>query len=175
MPSQADILELAVPLVESNIKKEFQAQGHHLTGAWEQSISSVKTENRVEGYAKSYGSIVDAGMTPDKIPFGGTSTKSGLNSGIKSQYIQGLTRFWMLRKPGISEKEALRLAFATANVQKQEGMSTAASYRFSQTGQRQKFIEAVKRAITPEVDNIITKGFDKYIEAETRVLKEITY
>lgn len=151
MPTTHTILQGAAEMINEEIRKIFREQGHHLTGAWEDSLSSTSfSENEIEGRAKSYGAIVNEGVPASRIPFGGEGSFSGVGIGggtgegesfhPVSQYIQGLFRFWKLRKPGITDKEALSLAFATAHVQKKEGMSTVNSQRYSQWGDRQHFV-----------------------------------
>lgn len=162
MQGEADILKKAAAILDDNIRKEFRAQGHHLTGAWENSVKSsvVVTPDgaMVEGFANTYGSIVNAGTTPARIPFGGTGT----GNGGTSKYIQGLINYFKLR--GLSDKEAVRAAFATAHVQKREGMSTIGSRQYSGTGERQRYLEATERAIGSEVDQVVYDGCDELID-----------
>lgn len=153
------------------LQQEFAKQGHTLTGAWEDSIVAQEVDDgEVEIMAKSYGLIVDQGITPERIPYGGQGT--GGNGGL-SEYILALQKYWKLRKPGITDKAALRLAFATAEVQKVEGMSTEASKRFSQTGERQHFMDRLIALFDESVDDFILEGLDVIIEQTTKEPKKM--
>lgn len=170
--TETQILLDAADLLNDEIRKAFQEQGHHLTGLWEKSLSATSyAPGTVEGVAKSYGNIVDAGTLPDRIPYGG----SGNGNGGTSQYIQGLFRFWKLRKPGCSDKEALSLAFATAKKQKKEGMSTNASRAYSSTGERQKFVEVAFAHADEKVSEFVLDGMTGLVNAEVPEARELTY
>lgn len=175
MTTEHTILQDASIIINDEIKKIFSEQGHTLTGAWEDSLStSSYAPNELEGWAKSYGAIVNAGTEPGRIPFGGeghepsgvgigSGTGEGENFHGTSQYIQGLFRFWKLRKPGISDKMALSLAFATAKVQKKEGMSTINSQRFSQWGDRQNFVGIAFIQVDNEVADFVCTGLAEVV------------
>lgn len=163
---QIKLMQHAGKILDKNLIEEWTKQGHHLTGAWERSVGGdvVATGNAVilTGTMAGYGVYVDGGITPDKIPYGGaTATKGGTGAGT-SKYITGLYNFWKLR--GLSDKEALRAAFATAKTQKKEGMSTVASARFSQTGKRQHFIEVVSKVVNEGVSDVISDGLDNIVD-----------
>lgn len=161
--TESQILLDAAKIIEDVIKDEFIKQGHELSGDWENSI--IIKDDGDEGigiYATGYGMIVDAGTTPERIPYGDAGTGG---DGI-SKYILGLVRFWKLRKPGISNKAALKLAFATAEVQKIEGMSTEGSKVYSTTGQRQHFMQAIEVLFNDYLDTFIFDGLDNIINSE---------
>lgn len=166
--TQADVLTKAATLIEESIKAQFQLQGHHLSGSWEESINHKMIGNtEIEGTAYTYGSIVNAGTSADRIPY-----QEG--SGAKeSKYIAGLKRFWMAK--GKSDKEATSLAFATAKVQKREGMPTAGSYLYTSTGYRTNFIGLVQDIIETEVDEMVSEGMDAYIKEQIEEPELITY
>ena len=182
-----ELLFDAADLLNDEIKKAFQEQGHHLTGMWEESLSATSyAPNEVEGWAMSYGAVVDAGVTPDRIPFGGESFHGTGGVGISgsgesetfhptSKYIQGLFNFWKLRKPGISDKDALSLAFATAKVQKKEGMSTNASRAYSETGERQKFIEQAFIQGERIVTEFVLDGMTDMVNKEVAEPRELVF
>lgn len=154
--TENQLLLNASRLIIEYIKDEFIKQGHSLTEAWENSvIAQEEADNTVGIYGTGYGMIIDKGITPDRIPYGREGTAGGV-----SKYILGLQRFWKLRKPGITDKQALRLAFATAEVQKKEGLPTAASEEYSATGKRKDFLEAVKVFFNSYIDNFIFEGLD---------------
>lgn len=161
--TEQQILLNACNIVADYLKDEFIKQGHSLSEAWENSVIAQEGDDgSAEIWATGYGMIVDKGITPERIPFDFTG------SGGESQYILGLARFWKLRKPGITDKQALRLAFATAKVQKQEGMSTIMSEQYSATGERQNFMGALSRLFADGLDNWIFDGLDVILNAQTK-------
>lgn len=171
MTTEGQILFRAAQVLEPQIKRGFQAQGHHLTGAWEDSIFSVVggDGNILEGFARYYGSIVNAGVVPGRVPYGGTGGGTGAKT---SKYIDGLTAFFIAR--GLDPKEAKNAAFATANVHKKEGMPSPGSYLYSGTGMRTDFIDGVNEAVGPEIDELIITGLDFMVEEQTHELKTQT-
>lgn len=166
--TQSDVLSEAAEFLDENIKRGWAAQGHRMTGAWEDSITQqMVSESEIEGLASVYGSIVNAGTTPDRIPYGGQSTGAK-----KSAYIEGLYNYF--RAKGKTHTEALSFAFATAKKQKKEGMSTIASRMYSSTGQRQHFLEAVIEDIGKRLDAMIFDGLDQYINQEVQEEQTLT-
>jgi hypothetical protein len=159
--AEIELLQKAGHILSSGLVYELVNQGHHLTGALENSIKSevVATENQTTntGTMFLYGMYVNFGVAPDRIPYGGTPT------GAKtSRYIQGLKSFWMLK--GLSEEKALSAAFATAKKQKIEGMPTVGSYQFSDTGQRRWFILNTGGKVDLQLDQIMSDGLDGIID-----------
>lgn len=138
------------------LRAELARQGHVLTGNLSDSIDfEISVDgNSVVGrmYLPDYGIYVETGVTADRIPYGGRSGKGGT-----SQYIQGLIRFWEDR--GLSGREAIGAAFATANKHAREGMPTRDSLRFSQTGERTGFFRTV---LEEQSKPIADKLFEKY-------------
>lgn len=189
MLTEHTILQDAANTLNDEIKKAFQEQGHHLTGMWEESLSTTSyTTNEIEGWAKSYGAIVDSGVTAGRIPFGGGDGHIG-GVGISeikwsgegesfhpvSKYIQGLFNFWKLRKPGITDKEALSLAFATAKVQKKEGMSTYGSRAYSESGERQQFVEQAFTQSDKMISDIVFNGLSEMVNENAIEEKQLVY
>lgn len=164
-----DILIEMGEKANAGIIDEFSKQGHELTGEWGESLIYGVTGDEVIGVARTYGAIVDTGVSPDRIPY-----NPGTRTGNKeSKYISGLANFWKLRKPGISDKEALSLAFATAAVQKREGMSTIASREFSQTQRRQQFVNDAFEIMNTELESIFNIGTDSVVEDLVPEQKEL--
>lgn len=159
--TEQQLLLNACNIITNFIKEEFIKQGHTLTQEWEDSVVYKDEGEGVGIYATGYGMIVDAGVTADRIPYGGTGTGNGT-----SKYIEGLARYWKLRRPELSGKQALRLAFVTAEVQSKEGMSTVASSVYSSTGLRQHFMEVVELLVSRDIDNFIFEGLDLMIEQQ---------
>ena len=130
----------AMEHLQGKLKKELREQGHYLTGALHNSIDYKVTRRGqtvviAEMYSLDYGLIMEVGVKPNKIPYGG---RGGGASGGTSKYIQGLVTFF--QKRGLDERGALSAAFATANVQKREGMPTNGSFAFSANGRRTGFV-----------------------------------
>lgn len=142
--------------IQTSLKTEFVAQGHNLTGKTVESIMFETEFGATEAIGTMFiadaGVFVNVGISADRIPYGG---KSG--SGGTSQYIQGLISFWENR--GLSGRDAIGAAFATAAVHKREGMPTRASSRFSSTGERTGFVGA---AIESNMERIQSKIAELY-------------
>ena len=148
--------ERAGGIFNARLRREWAAQGHHLTGAWEQSLTTVATDAGAVATANCYGGIVNSGVPAKRIPYGGRSGHEG-----NSKYITGLLNYFKLR--GLPEKEALRATFATAAKHKKEGMPTHASLQYSSTGSRLRFIQtALDNA--PDADAAICTAFDEIID-----------
>jgi hypothetical protein len=159
MTTSATILNSARRVIDKTIIDELRAQGHYLTGSLERSFTAEITEGNltiIQGMALGYGQILNDGVTPARIPFSEPSGRGGT-----SKYIQGLFQFWRLK--GLNEKEALRAAFATAKIQKREGMSTKASVRFSKNGRRQEAFDQSFRRVSKRIDQQIARDFDKAV------------
>lgn len=139
-------------ILEKAFKNELKQQGHSNTGALENSIKGVVTETELAGTIFDYGHILNEGTNPNRIPY---ASGSGAKS---SKYIDGLTAFFMSK--GLGLKEAKSAAFATAKVQKKEGMSTSASKRFSKNGKRQDFINDVMDQKDTQINTLMTQGMD---------------
>lgn len=127
--------------LQKQLRTELKDQGHYLTGALHDSIQYRITKRGstvviAEMYALDYALIMEFGVPASRIPFSG-SRRGGASGGV-SKYIQGLVTFF--QKRGLGEREALSAAFATANVQKQEGMPTNDSFAFSANGRRTGFV-----------------------------------
>lgn len=125
--------------LQKQLRTELKDQGHYLTGALHDSIQYRITKRGstvviAEMYALDYALIMEFGVAPSRIPFSG---RGGASGGV-SKYIQGLVTFF--QKRGLGEREALSAAFATANVQKREGMPTNDSFAFSSNGRRTGFV-----------------------------------
>jgi hypothetical protein len=165
------MLEELKAYIKDRFSQEFAAQGHHLTGAAEDSVTfKDKITNQkinIEVWANYYVKFVDKGVRPDE---------------IKSPYapprIEGLTRFWKLRK-GLSDKEAKSAAYATATKHAQEGMPTSGSFRYSKTGKRTGFtqeltdtktVSKMGELISKEVYNAINANIQNMIkESNTKI------
>lgn len=138
--------------MQKRIRQSAAAQGHRLTGNLEDSIEFEIIEGEAQAtgrmFVADYGVYVEFGVKADKIPYSGRTGAGGT-----SKYIQGLISFWQLR--GLSGREAVSAAFATAAVHKREGMPTRASYAFSSTGDRLGFIRTAIEDSTDDIGKII--------------------
>jgi len=151
---------------------EWKAQGHNLTGAYinslEQRVNRFTDSVVLEVYANIYGSYLEGGVPADRIPYGGPSKVNfaGFKVGpTKSAYIQGLIEYVKLRRMTAGgEKKERAIAFAIANKHKEEGMPTKASARFSQTGERTRFIEATLNRNENKINELASKEIEKVLE-----------
>ena len=130
--------------IRVNLRDQLAAQGHVLTGNLSKSIifEVEAGPKEVVGHmlAEDYGVFVDVGVKASRIPFGGR----GRGGGGKSAYIQGLITFWENR--GLSGRDAIGAAFATAQVHAREGMPSRGSYAHTSTGERTGFVRAAIEA-----------------------------
>lgn len=159
MSFQEDIIPIVtdvMTMLREQLRREAAAQGHKLSGKLAESIEFEVSPDggNVIGrmFAEDYSSYLEFGVRADRIPF---SVKTG--AGGTSLYIQGLISFWELR--GLSGREAISAAFATAHVHAREGMPSRASYRYSSTGERTGFIRTVIDRNADDIEAIIE---DKY-------------
>jgi len=155
-----DVLQQADAELQKAIKEELRTQGHHLTGALEASITGTITEKpksaTLVGTALYYSQILSAGTTPARIPY------SGRTGAAHSKYIEALINFFKLR--GLDDEEAKRAAFATARKQKQEGMPTSASSKYSTTGIRLDFLGIVDKAMDTKLDQTVLGGIEEIVQ-----------
>lgn len=153
------ILERRAVMLNAELVKELQTQGHTLTGALEASVATHVMGNgeaEVFGVMAGYGEIVDAGVTPERIPYGGAKTGA-----TTSLYIQGLVNFWRLK--GLPEKEALRAAFATARIHKKEGMPSAGSFEYTKDGLRVDFVDVAEKK-SAKMEAVISSDIDVMVD-----------
>jgi hypothetical protein len=147
----AEIYEGAQRLINDFLRKEIVAQGHHLTGAMEDSLSqTTSTEQNkdvAEGFAVYYTKFVNEG-----VPAASASFK------------QAPFLIEYFKKRGLPEKEATSAAFATIKVWMKQGMPTQASKRFSETGSRTNLIENSFVGHANDIDEYITNGVDFVVE-----------
>jgi hypothetical protein len=120
-------------------RKKLKAQGHFNTGKLSDSIYDeidiIGTTIVSSFYYEDYGTFIDKGIAANRIPY-----RRGSGAG-SSKYIEGLISFF--KSKGLSDRISSRAAFATANVQKREGMPTRGSYAYSNDGTRTGFVNAV--------------------------------
>lgn len=154
------ILNKAIKTLDNSFKRELIKQGHSLTRSLENSIKGKVSNCRAEGYMLDYGFIVNNGIKADRIPFSGR----GHSNSKTSKYINALTAYFITR--GLPENEAKRAAFATANVQKKEGMSTSGSKKYSRNKQRQNFLDNALENVGPKVDKMFLSEMENIFEKE---------
>jgi hypothetical protein len=157
----ADIYQGAEEVINEILRKEIVAQGHHLTGAMEESLSSeVSTKGKseiMEGFAAYYTQFVNDGFPATSASF---------------KQVPFLIDYF--KKRGLPEKEATAAAFATVKTWMKDGMPTQASKRFSETGSRTNMIENAFAGHSNEIDEFIGDGLDKLIEEEFQLEKSET-
>ena len=141
--------------IQAALRDELAAQGHVLTGKLSDSIKFEVSEDGREAvgqmFVEDYGVFVDMGVTADRIPFG--KRAGGGKSGGKSAYIQGLIDFWEHR--GLSGREAIGAAFATAHDHARDCMPSRGSYAYTTTGERTGFVRAAVENKTDEIRQIL--------------------
>ena len=149
----SDIMQL----IQEAMRDQIDAQGHRLSGKLSDSITFSVSENESEVtgqmFIEDYGVYVEVGVSADRVPYG----KGGGKPGGTSKYIQGLINFW--EQKGLSGREAVGAAFATAKVLAREGMPSRASYAYSQSGKRTGFI---KEAVNDKMQEIQDKLSARY-------------
>jgi hypothetical protein len=141
------------------IADEWTAQGHDLTGKFRSALTYVVREedgstkiDLIDG-TSGYGVILNKGVTADRIPF---SPGSGRKT---SKYIEGLARYAKLRM-GASDKDAVSIAFAIAHTHKAEGMPSQGSRRYSSTGERTQFVQAVEDKFKAIIEEELRNGYN---------------
>lgn len=151
------VIQQIADLALQGIAAAWRAQGHNFTGAavrdMETRIVQTAKGYRIDGYLNDYMAYLNTGIPASRIPY---TRGSGART---SQYIAGLQRYAKARM-GVSDREALSIAFAIASKHKQEGMPTRASARFSSTGKRTGFVDEAISVYEEEIDILIQKGVE---------------
>lgn len=148
--------------LQTTLRAELVAQGHSLSGNLERSID-YEIETSADGvngtmFLEDYGIFVNVGVSAQNIPYDPATR----GQGGTSQYIQGLISFWEQR--GLTGREAISAAFATAKVHAREGMPTRASGRFSETGERTGFVQRAIEKDLPRIGSILESEFAEKLE-----------
>lgn len=139
------------------IKRSTSDQGHNLTGSLARS-TIAKTSKLNDSYygdviRNAYGEVMENGVNRNRVPF---SRGSGAKT---SQYIQGLLEF--VKKRNLKPKAGgtqLGIAFAIAQAQKNTGMPTVRSRRFSKTGRRTGAVAEASKKNKTYITQEIKKG-----------------
>lgn len=153
----SSIVTIAGKFLNGLLIQELRDQGHHLTGALENSINtSMSIENQrrqtiVHGFALDY-AIKLNDPQPKDIPT-----------------VPELVKYFLLR--GYSSFEANQFAFLTHKRHLKEGMPTFASKRFSKTGVRIRFIDRVWKSNEQKIDSKIESGMDDIFFSEVNKQK----
>ena len=153
MTTVKDIYAGAERLINQIIQQEMRDQGHTLTGTMESSLTtnnkSDSKSDTLEGFAIQYTQYVN-----DGVPAESASMKQ----------FPFLVNYFKLR--GYPEESsdgsvtAKELAAATIHKWMKEGMSTAASKRFSKTGSRQNFVQNAFAGSENILDEYMSNSFD---------------
>lgn len=155
------VMKKAANKIKPAIRRELRRQGHYLSGTLESSISdevvSSNNSTQIKGTALYYARFVRDGF-----PASSASWK---------QFPFLISYF---RQRGLPENEAKSAAAATIRKWMKEGMPTESSKRFSKTGQRKYFIDAVEKAISNDINQIILDGIRKEISKEFHKTKSET-
>lgn len=145
------IYQEAATFIGDILRAEVVAQGHHLSGALEQSIGGQITVTdkaaTLEGFALFYSQYVDKGFPATSASF---------------KQAPFLIRYFEAR--GLAPEEARGAAFATIRTWMKTGMPTPASRAFSNTGARTGYVEAAFVGHSSEIDTFILGRIDEEIE-----------
>lgn len=150
--------------LQSALRAELEAQGHKLTGNLSKSIMYEISVNGNEAvgqmFYEDYGVYINLGVSAQKVPFG-----SGRGRGGTSEYIQGLISFW--EKRGLTGRDAVGAAFATAHVHKRDGIPSRGSYKFSSTGERTGFVRtAINDNKIKELERLFLRKYSTLLNLE---------
>lgn len=162
-----DIAEQSMRTIKEHLIVKLVTQGHVKPNS--RLIKSMEYRTKVAlGVIEShflmndYFIYLEKGVKASRIPYG----KGGKRGG-KSKYINALIKYWKNYR-GLSGKDAVRAAFATANKHKQEGMPTKASFMYSKDGTRKGFLSDTLKKVEP----IIGKEIEKAIYDDIDVVLE---
>lgn len=147
-------------VLQGDLRGELRDEGHYSTGRLNDSIQYKITTGFDTVTAviecEEYGLAMEFGVPANKIPF---SPGSGAG---RSQYIEGLITHF--ERKGLQGREAISAAFATAYVQKREGIPTAASYRFSRNGDRVGFASKTLERDLGIIARVLEEHTGAYLE-----------
>jgi len=157
MPNPQLFKEAVGKLIKNQLIYNIQEQGHSYTGKLEESIrvEAVEQGNELDFncYMADYGLIVDSGIKPERIPYGGDSTGAET-----SQFIQALYDY-AVGKLGVSTDGAMEAAHRIAQAMKNEvGMPTLGSFKFSKNGNRTGFIRDALEELRPKLANYFNQA-----------------
>jgi hypothetical protein len=163
----ADLYKEAEKLINEFIRVEMKAQGHHLTGAMEESLgsetSSTGKAELMEGFAVYYAKIVNDGFPAKSASF---------------KQFPFLVEFFVKKGfPIYSSSGGLtanQLAAMTIRKWMKEGMPTAASNRFSSVTRRQRMFENAFQDNKQKLDEFMSNGFDFIMEEDFQKEKSET-
>lgn len=133
------IIEELEKFLRSELLRTWTEQGHYMNGKIVKEADFV-VKRTLEGidlsiFMFAYGAIMETGTQSSKIPFSKPTGRGGT-----SKYIQALVKYAQKRM-SLPDQQAKQVAFAIAMKQKQEGMPTSDSFRYSSTGKRTRWIQ----------------------------------
>lgn len=167
MTTIADIYQGAERLINQELRKEMIAQGHHLTGAMEDSLEAeISQEGKadiMQGYAVLYTKFVNEGF-----PAASASMKQ---MPFLIEYFQ--KRGYPIYSSG-GGLTAVSLAAMTIKKWMKEGMPTQASKRFSGTGSRTNMIENAFIGAEVRIDEYMSNSLDFAVEEVFQMEKSET-
>lgn len=112
-------------LITDEIKKELRLQGHHATGALEDSIMGydaiLKNENLLQAYALMYVKELEFGLPAGKVK-------------VSESEFQDLKKWTIIKGLASNEAESTQIAAAIVRTWKRNGKPSDGSRQFSQTG-----------------------------------------
>ena len=141
---------------KNRIAQEWQASGHRLTGAFEESLQFE--EKQVSGgigfqiTGLIYGAVLNVGVKPERVPF---YPGSGRRT---SKYITGLIG-WVQKRLGIPADKAKGVAFAIAHTHKEVGIMSRNGQGIGGSG----FLDKMKRDTDKEIESRLLNVLDEKI------------
>jgi len=160
-----ELLKLIAELVKKAVIRNFELQGHVMTGdlisTINYQITSTDIGGRIDFILNDYGMYQNYGVPADKI-----------KNPFARPRIEGLTKFAKIKLGISNDKEATRVAFAIAKKQSVEGMPTKNSKAMGKkTGAINDALEEtneeIQRLISDAMDNIITSLISDTLENYT--------
>ncbi len=145
------------------LQKELTQQGHKATGSLIQSIQYeveffINELSLAVSYL-DYGLIIENGVSPQRIPFGGSK------KGDFSKYISALMA-WIKQKGLEQDEKSIKgFAFAIAKKHKKEGMPTKNSYKFAKNGRRLGFQNFVITQNRDKINKLIGKNLAQTVSS----------
>lgn len=150
--------------IVDDLKKMLELQGHHLTGALEESLKGVinDIENGCElsASALEYIETLETGIPAEQINIAAN--------------LDAMTKYVQLRM-GYQGKKAVQVAYLILRKQAQEGNPTESSKQFSQTGERTKVVTNTFLANQDKYGNMIDVAVSGLLDSEFNQITSKTF
>ena len=147
-----DMLLTIQVVLREKLNESLRANRHPNTGQLQKSFAfEIVNDDTLQFICEEYGVVLNDGVKPSRIPFGGNTGKAKT-----SAYIQGL-KSWAQSKLGVSAKESTSVAFAIARVHKKKGMPKRRDWIGNALQSAREDIEELIKGKFPQIyiDNIL--------------------